>query len=386
MVRRNGSGPAGGRHGGDGSAAVIALEQVSRTYRPGGPPAVDRLDLGVKQGEIVALLGPSGCGKTTTLRLIMGFEVPDSGRIEIGSQVVAGAGRFVPPERRGIGMVFQDYALFPHLTVAENVAFGMRRLPRDERERRTRRALHMAEMAGLEARYPHELSGGQQQRVALARALAPEYQVVLLDEPLSSLDADLRLQLRGLLRGLLKETRRSAVLVTHDQEDAFHVADRVGVLHSGRLEQLGTPEEIYRTPASRFVADFVGAADFIPGWVRPEGVQTPIGMLPAWSGLPVGTAVEVMLRPEDVVITPDPGGPATVTDHLFLGADKIYGLHLAGVRLHSNQHITAAIPVGARASVRILPGPRVAFAAGSATARAMGDAGDIPLAHRRHTG
>ncbi|MFB3819306.1 MAG: ABC transporter ATP-binding protein [Candidatus Methylomirabilales bacterium] len=343
--------------------ARIILEGVAKSYQPASPPAVDGLDLRVAQGEIVALLGPSGCGKTTTLRLIVGFEAPDAGRIEVAGQVVAAGSRWVPPEARGVGMVFQDYALFPHLTVAQNVAFGMRRLPREERRRRTEHALRMTEMDGLGARYPHELSGGQQQRVALARALAPGYEVVLLDEPLSSLDADLRVQLRAQLRRLLKEMGRSAVLVTHDQEDAFHVADRVGVLHRGRLEQIGTPEEIYRRPRTRFVADFVGAADFIPGCVDPGGIVTPLGVFPAVPGLAPAQAVEVMVRPEDVVVAPDPEGGAVITDRLFLGADKIYTLEVAGLRLHTNQHVIAPLAVGTRVGVRILPGPTVAFPA-----------------------
>ena len=198
--------------------AIIALDKVSKAYQPGGPPAVDLLSLQVEEGEIFALLGPSGCGKTTTLRLIIGFEAPDVGRIQIAGRVVADPRHFVPPESRGIGMVFQDYALFPHLTVAQNIAFGMRRLPGQERTRRTQRALRITEMEDLADRYPHELSGGQQQRVALARATAPGYEAVLLDEPLSNLDADLRAQLRGQLRRVLKKTQKTAILVTHDQD------------------------------------------------------------------------------------------------------------------------------------------------------------------------
>jgi iron(III) transport system ATP-binding protein len=349
-------------------APLIVLENVSKAYQPAGPPAVDGLTLSVTEGEIVALLGPSGCGKTTALRLIIGFEVPDGGRVEIAGRVVADDTRFVPPEVRGIGMVFQDYALFPHLTVQENIAFGMKGLPRDERRRRARRALQMTEMDELGERYPHELSGGQQQRVALARALAPGYQVVLLDEPLSNLDADLRAQLRGQVRRLLKDTRRTAILVTHDQEDAFLVADRVGVLNRGRLEQVGTPEQIYRSPATRFVADFVGAADFIPGTVQRDGVHTILGVFPNPNGLPVGTAVDVMIRPDDVTVVPDPEGPAIVTDRLFLGADKVFTLRFAsGLQIRSNQHSTPAIPVGTRVSVNASPGHVVAFESAKST-------------------
>jgi iron(III) transport system ATP-binding protein len=341
---------------------LIVLEKVSKAFQPDGPPAVDALSLTVEEGEIVALLGPSGCGKTTTLRLIIGFETPEAGRIVIAGRVVADGRTFVPPEARGIGIVFQDYALFPHLTVAENIAFGIKRLPPEERARRTERALRITEMKDLAGRYPHELSGGQQQRVALARAMAPGYETVLLDEPLSNLDADLRAQLRGQLRRVLNKTQKTAILVTHDQDEAFQVADRVGVLNQGRLEQVGTPEEIYQTPASRFVADFVGAADFIPGTVLREGIRTDLGLFPNPNGLPVGTAVDVMIRPDELTIVPDPDGPAVVTDRLYLGADKIYTLRLPSeLHIRSNQHSTPNLPIGSRVAARVSPSHVVAF-------------------------
>ncbi len=343
-------------------APLIVLDNLRKVYQAGEPPAVDALSLGVEQGEILALLGPSGCGKTTTLRLIIGFEVPDSGRIEIDGRLVAAGRHSVPPEERGVGMVFQDYALFPHLTVAQNIAFGLKKLPADERTRRTQRALRITEMEDLANRYPHELSGGQQQRVALARAMAPGYDAVLLDEPLSNLDADLRAQLRGQLRRVLKKTQKTAILVTHDQDEAFQIADRVGVLNSGRLEQVGTPEEIYHTPATRFVANFVGAADFIPGTVLPEGIQTELGTFPNSNGFPAGAAVDVMIRPDTVTILPDSHGPAVVTQRLFLGADKVYTLRLPSeVEIHSNQHTTMSLPIGARVSVKVSPSRVVAF-------------------------
>ena len=341
---------------------LIILDKVSKAYQPGGLPAVDALSLSVEEGEIVALLGPSGCGKTTTLRLINGFEAPDTGCIEIAGRTVAGGGTFVPPEARGIGMVFQDYALFPHLTVVQNIAFGIKKLEAAERLRRTQRALRITELEELADRYPHELSGGQQQRVALARAMSPGYEIVLLDEPLSNLDADLRAQLRGQVRRVLKKTQKTAILVTHDQDEAFQIADRVGVLNRGRLEQVGTPEEIYQTPASRFVADFVGAADFIPGTVQREGIHTELGLFPNANGIPIGCQVYVMIRPDEVLILPDPAGPAVVTERLYLGADKVYTLRLPSeIHIRSNQHSTPNLPIGTRVAVRVSPSHLVAF-------------------------
>jgi len=294
----------------------------------------------------------------------MGFETPDAGCIEIAGRMVANGRTLIPPEARGVGMVFQDYALFPHLTVAQNIAFGLRKLPAEERTRRMRHALRVTELEGLEHRYPHELSGGQQQRVALARAMSPGYAAVLLDEPLSSLDADMRAQLRGQLRRILKETAKTAIFVTHDQEEAFEIADRVGVLNRGRLEQVGTPEEVYRRPATRFVAEFVGAADFIPGTVVREGIHTALGLLPNPGGFSVGSAVEVMIRPDDVTIVPDPTGPGIVVDRLFLGADKVHTFRLPSeVRIRSNQHSSPAIPVGTRVAVHASSDHVIAFTA-----------------------
>lgn len=344
-------------------APLIVLDNVTKRYQPVGHPAVDTLSLSVAEGEILALLGPSGCGKTTTLRLIIGFEVPDVGWIEVRGRVVADGRQFVPPEERGIGMVFQDYALFPHLTVAQNITFGMKRFPIEERAKRLQRALRICEMEDMGDRYPHELSAGQQQRVALARAMAPGYEIVLLDEPLSNLDADLRAQLRGQLRRILKRTEQTAILVTHDQEEAFEVADRVGVLYRGRLEQVGTAEELYHRPQTRFVAQFVGDADFIPGVVLPDGIQTELGVFSPARRIPIGTKVDVMIRPEDVIITPDPDGPGIVTERRFLGADKVYTLRLTPeVQIRSSQHSTPNLPVGTRVSVKASPGPVVAFA------------------------
>ena len=231
---------------------MVRLSGVSRSYGP--VRAVKDLGLAVTRGEILALLGPSGCGKTTTLRLIAGFEPPDSGTVEVGGRTVAGPGTNVPPEKRRVGMVFQDYALFPHLSVEQNVSYG---LP-NWKKGRVEEVLALTHLVGLGGRMPHELSGGQQQRVALARALAPEPAVVLLDEPFSNLDASLRIRVRSEMREILRDAGATAVFVTHDQEEAFAVADRVVIIDRGKVQQVGSPDAILRAPANAFVADFIG--------------------------------------------------------------------------------------------------------------------------------
>jgi iron(III) transport system ATP-binding protein len=328
---------------------LLTLSAVTKRYGPGLPAAVDGLSFSLDQGRILALLGPSGCGKTTTLRLIAGFETPDEGRIMLGSRVVADAGAtaFVPPESRGVGVVFQDYALFPHLTVTDNVAFGLRGRPRTERRERVREVLSLVGLEEFGGRYPHELSGGQQQRVATARALAPAPALLLLDEPFSNLDADLRAQMRDEVEKVLRSTGTTAVFVTHDQEEAFTIADQVGVLNHGRLEQLGAPETIYHHPATLFVAEFVGAADFIPGLVTAEGIATELGVFANVEGRRPGERVRVMIRPDDVTFAPDSRGPATIVRRYFRGSETLYCVGLgSGHRVHSSQPSSAAFTAG----------------------------------------
>ena len=313
---------------------------------------MDGLSLRVAEGEILALLGPSGCGKTTTLRLVAGLEHPDAGTITLRGRVVAGPDRAVPPEERGVGIVFQDYALFPHLAVADNVAFG---LPRGARGR-VDEVLDLVGLGGFGARYPHELSGGQQQRVALARALAPAPALMLLDEPFSNLDADLRAQMRDEVERILRESRTTAVFVTHDQEEAFTLADRVGVLHAGRIEQVATPQELYHRPATRFVAAFVGAADFLPGVVSAEGIVTEIGTFANVDQLPSGGRVDVMIRPDDITFAPQADGPGTIVRRYFRGSETVYCIRLpSGDRVHSSQPSASVLPTG----MRVRPAPHV---------------------------
>ncbi|MDR7421832.1 MAG: ABC transporter ATP-binding protein [Armatimonadota bacterium] len=348
--------------------AVVALRAVTRRF--GAAAAVDRLSLDVAPGEILALLGPSGSGKTTLLRLIAGFERPDDGEVWIAGRRVAGGGEWVPPEARGVGMVFQDYALFPHLTVAENVEFGLHCVLVAERGPRTAEVLDLVGMRGLAARYPHELSGGEQQRVALARALAPRPFAVLLDEPFSNLDADLRRQVREEVRAILTAAGISAVFVTHDQEEALMLGHRVAVVNAGRLEQVGTPEEIFHAPRTRFVAGFFGRADFLPARVTADGLETEAGLV-AQRVAPVASGdghVELLVRPDDVTIAAAPDGTGTVLERLFAGSEIIYRVALPSGRvLHSRQPHTVELPRGARVAVRVAPGhPLACFQHGAA--------------------
>jgi iron(III) transport system ATP-binding protein len=329
---------------------LLELSHVGKRFGADRPAAVDDLTFSLQAGRILALLGPSGCGKTTTLRLIAGFEVPETGEIAIGGRIVARAGDAgVPPEERNVGVVFQDYALFPHLSVAANVAFGVSRLPRPERRARVARMLDLVGLGDLGGRYPHELSGGQQQRVATARALAPAPALLLLDEPFSNLDTDLRAQMRDEVQKVLRTTGTTAIFVTHDQEEAFTIADEVGVLNRGRLEQLATPQAIYHHPATPFVAEFVGAADFLPGLVTAQGIVTEIGVFDNVEDREPGAKVRVMIRPDDVSFVPDPAGEAVLAQRYFRGSENLYCLGLAsGHRVHSSQPSSAAFATGLR--------------------------------------
>ena len=319
-----------------------------------GSRAVSGLGLEVVKGEILALLGPSGCGKTTILRLIAGFEVPDSGSIDVAGQTVAGPGTYTPPERRHIGMVFQDYALFPHLTVVENVAYG---LPKGRRrDARVRMVLSLVGLLDLQSRMPHELSGGEQQRVALARALAPDPAIVLLDEPFSNLDAKLRQQVREEVKEVLQLSGATAIFVTHDQEEALYMGDRVAILNQGRMEQLGTPQAVYQTPATHFVARFVGVADFLAVTSRDGTLWTEAGPFnAAASGSREG--LEVMVRPDDVTFQPSEEGQGRIISRIYQGAFTLYRIILdSGDTVHSLRPHLEQHDVGTLVKVSLEPG------------------------------
>jgi iron(III) transport system ATP-binding protein len=327
------------------ACGMICCHGVSKRF--GAVRAVDDAQLCVEKGEFVALLGPSGCGKTTLLRLIAGFEEPDAGQVEVAGRRVAG-GAWVPPERRKIGMVFQDYALFPHLTVAENVAFG---LPRAEKKTRVPAVLALVDLCGLGERYPHELSGGQQQRVALARALAPKPELVLLDEPWSNIDPHLRTSMRDELARILRAIHVTVVLVTHDREEAFSLADRIALMRDGTVVQEGTPEQVYTTPATRWAAEFVGAGNFLPGRLSGGVVETRVGRFPAQNGNG-RSEVEVLIRPELLELEPDPAGEAEVVGREFRGHDVFYRVLLDGVELVSQRPSNEHVPLGSRVRLR----------------------------------
>jgi iron(III) transport system ATP-binding protein len=330
--------------------SMIRLAGVTKRF--GTVAAVDEASLCVARGEVVALLGPSGCGKTTLLRLIAGFERPDAGTVEIAGRIAAGPTAWSEPETRRVGMVFQDYALFPHLTVAANIGFG---LSRRERAQRVAELLGIVGLEGLERRYPHELSGGQQQRVALARALAPAPELVLLDEPWSNVDPFLRESLRAEVAEIIRPLGVTVLLVTHDREEAFSLADRIALMRDGRIVQEATPEQLYFAPVSRWAAEFVGAANVLPGRVIDGRVETAIGSFPA-NGAAARRDAQVLVRPELLELEPTANGPAEVIGREFRGHDVFYRVLLNGVELVSQRPSTETVELGSRVAIRVHDG------------------------------
>lgn len=341
---------------------LLQVEHISHGYT--AQPVVDDISFTLHQGEIACLLGASGCGKTTMLRLIAGFEAPRSGVIRVNGEVVADARRQIPPESRRMGMVFQDYALFPHLSVADNIGFGLRKKSALARRQRVGDLLDLVGLNGRGGRFPHELSGGQQQRVALARALAPEPLLLLLDEPFSNLDVELRERLSLEVRDILKRSGIAAILVTHDQHEAFAVADVVGVMSRGCIEQWDSPYNLYHRPSTRYVADFVGQGAFIPGEVMsPRLVRVELGMLHSSVPLECATscaecsrncALDVLLRPDDVIHDDASKVLAEVVAKAFRGAEFLYTL-----RLESGREVLSLVPshhnhaIGERIGIRL---------------------------------
>jgi iron(III) transport system ATP-binding protein len=347
----------------------LQVSQLSVRYAAQAQAAVDGVTLGLRAGEIGVLIGPSGCGKTTLLRAVAGLERASGGSISLDGETVsgvsAGAQHHVPAEQRRIGMVFQDYALFPHLNVGRNIAFGIDKLPKAAREARVAEVLKLVGLDGMQARFPHELSGGQQQRVALARALAPNPRLLLLDEPFSNLDVDLRERLAHEVRAILKAANATALFVTHDQLEAFAIGDVIGVMHEGHLHQWEDAYALYHRPATRFVAEFIGHGVFAPAQIRQVGqevsVQTPLGALQDVDECPLPSAYEaglcdVLLRADDIVHDDDAAVKAQILRKSFRGSEFLYTLRLASgevLMTHVPSHHNHAVGewIGIRAEV-----------------------------------
>jgi iron(III) transport system ATP-binding protein len=347
--------------------AGITIRGLSKNFGANAEvAAVSDISLDIEDNSFVTLLGPSGCGKTTTLRLIAGYIIPDEGTIEVDGRVVSSSAAVVPPEARGMGMVFQNYAIWPHKTVYENVVFGLklRKVPTAEAKKRVSDTLALVNLAGLEQRYPNELSGGQQQRVALARSLVVEPEILLLDEPLSNLDAKLRERMRTELKELQRRTGITFVYVTHDQAEALALSDRIAVMQLGKMQQYGTPLEVYTQPANRTVADFMGLVNLLPGKVRD--VRNGSGIIEladdltietgALGGAAAGERVDVSIRPENIrlVALPATGARAKITNHVFLGnISEYYATLRSGQVLRVQTHPLEHYAVGSDVAVEV---------------------------------
>ena len=329
---------------------ILRCLNLNKTFKES--TAVANLTFEMAEGEILAILGPSGCGKTTTLRLIAGFEIPESGSIEIAGKWMSGPRTFIPPEKRNIGMVFQDYALFPHLSVINNVGYGLKNT--DQQEARLRMVLTMAGLVRLQDRMPNELSGGEQQRVALARALVRSPNILLLDEPFSNLDIKLRQQVRAEVKDILKTNGVSSLFVTHDQREAFEMGDRIIILNEGHIEQIGTAEDIYEHPNTTFVAQFVGIADFLPIYTRDNIPICALGNLDIKQNLTNMVNVSLMIRPTDTTIFPSDQGTGTIISHIYQGAFTLYRILLdTGDFVHSLVPSKQKLQIGTKVKLQL---------------------------------
>jgi len=313
----------------------LEIEQLSKHFSGNSLPSVDSVSFSMQAQEILSLVGPSGCGKTTTLRLIAGLEIPDQGSIRLDDRIIADPISFIPPEQRNIGMVFQDHALFPHLTVSENICFGLRHLSKAQRKDRATQLMDLVDVTSLANRYPHLLSGGERQRVALARALAPQPSLLLMDEPFSSLDAHLRLEVREQIRNILKSSQSTVIFVTHDQEEALFMGDRLAVFNQGKIEQIGEPESIFHDSQTRFVSAFMGDSDFVVGKATPSGIQTELGLLTQEHSFRNNSDVEIAVRADDVDFQLQNPGNGKIINRFFQGAFNFYRIKLdSGAIVH----------------------------------------------------
>ena len=365
-------------------SVILQLQNITKTY-PSRSASVngnhtvvlDDVSLALDHGELLGLLGPSGCGKTTLLRVVAGFESISQGTVTIAGKTVCTNCDSLAAEKRNTGMVFQDYALFPHLTVAENVAFGLKNKKNYLKgifsnktnstiEQRVGEVLELVGLSSLKRRYPHQLSGGQQQRISLARALAPQPALILLDEPLSNLDVQVRHRLRVEIRSILKAAGTSAIFVTHDREEALAISDKIAVMRQGKIEQIGIPEELYLNPASRFVAEFVTQANFLPAtrkgrvWLTEIGeVKIPLNELSLNHHL--SSQGDLMLRPEDISLIRDPNSGIVVRERQFLGREYYYGVSTAsGKRIYVRTDLDQAIAIGTKVSLALnLASPKI---------------------------
>ncbi len=327
-------------------------------------PAVQNVDISLHQSDILALLGPSGCGKTTVLKLIAGLDTPETGTVEIGGNIVTDINIQVGPEKRKVGMVFQEYALFPHMNVSKNIAYG---LPRsDQQQSIVKKMLNLVNLDGMGERMPHQLSGGEQQRVALARALAPGPQVLLLDEPFSNLDATLRTQMQQETLEILKASNTSTIFVTHSQEEAMIMGDYIAIMNQGKIEQVDTPANIFHSPNTRFVASFIGVSTFLPAYISKNHLISEICSQPVPAEVTKDNKIEIMLRPTDITITPYDLGHGVITKKIFQGSFYLYEVALSsGDTIKCSEVYPSDYELGTRVNVEPIKGrPGILFVDG----------------------